>query len=135
MLKLKIDNPELEKELEGFEDGCRLGSLEVGTHYISDAYCAVHCASLPYRWPRIVLTPKPLPEPDWSKAGMIKSGTWVAMNSSGSWFAFSIEPKINSKWGWDCLGAVTYLYPYILDVSWLPEVPLERWKEAKWRKP
>ena len=134
-LKLIIDNPELERELENFgpvaffrapKPGERALGVMLGVLFIQDETYDRH----------IVLTPKlkPFPAPDWSKLGFLQPGWWVAMDEDGCFFAYEREPLLSGD-GFVSPGYLHYKLHRDLFKAALPAIPTDRWREAKWQVP
>ena len=121
-LKLIIDNPELERELENFGPVAFFRAPKPNESILGGL--------------SIVLTPKPqtLPEPDWSKLGFLQSGWWVAMDGDGAFFAYEQEPLLSGD-SFVSPGYLHYKLHRDLFKSALPTIPTERWREAKWQVP
>ncbi len=135
-LKLIIDDAELEKQLEGFEDTAVWRRPSHGERALSEEDMTVSIWFGDSRLNRPVLTPKPkpLPEPDWSKLGMLKSGTWLAMDGTGAWYMHEFQPQAQNA-GWERGGDYFWLCAKYLNLTAFPSIPAERWKEACWMVP
>ncbi len=135
-LRLIIDNPKLEKELDKFElvtywrapkEGqyfLRLDGVELATFDREPSYLY------------IILTPKPQPPPapDWSKLGFLQPGWWVAMDSDGEFYAYEREPRLLLT-SFEAPTSCSYSLKKDLFGAALPTISLARWCEAKWQAP
>ena len=134
-LKLIIDNPKLERELDKFEAVAYFRDPKPGESTLGGILgLSVIEGKTPY--PYVVLTPKPEPlsEPDWSKLGFLQPGWWVEMDRNGEFFTYEGEPKLrHSSFEW--LTSCNHALRKELFGAALPTIPLERWREAKWQVP
>lgn len=136
-LRLIIENPELEKELENFEPVVYFRRPKIGDFSILSDTDTIKPVTQAYSWlSSIILTPKlkPLPEPDWNKLAFLQPGWWVAMDGDGAFFAYEQEPLLSGD-SFTSPGYLHYKLHRDLFKSALPTIPTDRWREAKWQVP
>lgn len=144
-LKLIIDNPKLEEQLEEFEDVVVLRELKHGEcrHVVASRQVLSWSETAICPTERLVLTPKkkPLEEPDWSKLPMLKEGAWLAFNASSLRWCLSdgTKPDYCEESGY-WLGSMgttiqNPLSTRLFDYSLFPAVPSGREDEACWQVP